>query len=65
MDKYLCGPKENQLKMQLSLVKKKEDYIKSKDIKKNHLFMRTLTQVNYGIGGLLTSTIRHNPMQGK
>ena len=32
LDKCLCGPKENQLKMQLSLVKKKEDYIKSRYI---------------------------------
>ena len=30
--KYLSSPKENQLKTQLSLVKKKEDYINSRDI---------------------------------
>ena len=50
MDKNLCDPKENQLKMQLSLVKKKEDYINSRNIWKQPLFMRPLSQVNYGIG---------------
>ena len=62
MGEFLCGPKENQLKMQLSLVKKKEAYINSRDIKKKPLFMRPLNQVNYGIGGLLTSTRKHYPM---
>ena len=62
MDKYLCGPKENQSKMQLSLVKKKDDYINSRDIWKQPVFMRSLAQVNYGIGGFLTSTTKHYPM---
>ena len=62
MEKYLCGPKENQLKMQLSSMKKNEDYINSRDIHKQPLFMRPLAQVNYGIGGFLTSTKKHYPM---
>ena len=59
MENYLCGPNEYQLKMRLSLVKKKEDYINSKDIKKQPLFMRPLAQVNHGIGGLLTLATRN------
>ena len=65
MDKYLRGPKENQLKMQFSLVKKKEMYINSRDIHKQPLFMRPLAQVNYGIGFFLTSTTKHYPMWEK
>ena len=56
MDKYLCGPKERHLKMPWSLVKKKEDCTNSKDIQ------RQPTQVNCGIGGLLTSTKKNYPM---
>ena len=65
MDKYVCVPKENQLKIQLSLVKKKKDYINSKEIQKQHLFMRPLAQVNYGIGGFLTSTTKEPPHVSK
>ena len=35
--------------MQLSLVKKEEAYINSRDIKKQPFFMRPLSQVNYGM----------------
>ena len=54
MEKYSCGPKENELKMQLALVKKKEDCINSRGTKKQPLFMSPLTLVNYGIEGLPT-----------
>ena len=57
----LMWTKENQLKMQLSLVKK-EDYINSKDIRKQPLSTRSLAQVNYGIEWLLTSNTKHYPM---
>ena len=62
MGKYSCGPKENKLKMKLSLVNKKEDYINSNDIQKQSLIMRSLAQVNYGIEGFLTSTTKNYPM---
>ena len=62
VDKYLCDPKERHLKMLWSLVKKKEDCINSKDIQRQPFSMRLPTQVNCGIGGLLTSTTNHYPM---
>ena len=58
----LVWPKGKSIEDAVSLVKKKEDYINSRDIWKQPLLMRSLPQVNYGIGGLLTSTTKHYPM---
>ena len=41
---------------------KKEDCTNSKNIQRDPLSMRPLDLVNYGIGGLLTSTTNHCPM---
>ena len=62
MSNYSCGPKERHLKMLWSLVKKKEDCTKSRDIQKQPLSMRSLAQANYGIEGLLTSPTNNYPM---
>ena len=65
MAKHSCGPKERILKMQSSLVKKKEAYINSKGTEKQAsymspttFFMSPLTLVNYGIEGLPTLITR-------
>ena len=55
-------PKGKSIKDVVSLVKKREDYMNSRDIRKQPLFMRSLAQVKYGIGGLLTSTTKNYPM---
>ena len=41
---------------------KKEDCTNSKNIQRDPLSMRPLDQVNYGIGGLFTSTTNHYTM---
>ena len=58
----LMWPKGKSIEDAVVIDEKKEAYINSRGIQKQPLFMRPLAQVNYGIGGLLTSTTKHYPM---
>ena len=61
----LMWPKGKSIEDAIVIGEEEGGYINSKDIWKQHLFMRPLAQVNYGIGGLLTSTKKHYPMWAK
>ena len=61
----LMWPKLKSIKYTVVIGEEEGGLCKLRDIWKHPLFMRSLAQVNYGIGGLITSTTNHYPMWAK
>ena len=58
----LMWPKGKNIEDEIIIGEEEGGLYKCKDIQKQPLFMRPLAQVNYSIGGFLTSTTKHYPM---